>query len=59
MQKKLYVRPGIVILDLTKTEATALREHARSGPAARKLGDPEVNLVFARIVSRLRENRGL
>ena len=59
MQKKLYVRPGIVILDLTKTEAIALREHARSGAAARKLGDPEVNLVFARIVSTLREKRGL
>ena len=59
MQKKLYVRPGIVILDLTKTEAIALREHAHSGPAARKLGDPEVNLVFARIVSTLREKRGL
>ena len=54
MQKKPYMKPGIVILELTKQELTALHEYLRSEPAARKLGDPEVNLVFSRIVSRMR-----
>jgi len=58
MQKTPEVSPGIVILDSTKPEVTALREYMLSGPAVRKLGDPEVNQVFARIASRLGEHQG-
>ncbi len=57
MHNRHQTKPGIVILDVTKREATALREHMRSSPPARKLGNPEVNVVFVRMVSRLRQNQ--
>jgi len=56
MPKKPYVTPGIVVLDLTKPEVTALRQYLRSEAAARPLGQPEPKPALARIVARLRDS---
>jgi len=57
MYKKAYMKPRLVSLDLTKPEASALRAHAAARHAVRQRGEPELKLVFARIVSGLRGNR--
>lgn len=57
-KKKPYVKPGYIILDLTKAEKTTLRDHFLGGHPAGDPEDPKVRLIFSKIGSQLKEEKG-